>query len=115
MVTRFLVLDNDYSLIPDPNDLDKEVIAIQGYALHENIEDNCPFESISRENAFEISDETEIIKLRSTYFENDTRIRACKWKFNSTIQYGFKIVVEIFDNTTTANFTIKNSTDIFVV
>lgn len=82
--------------------------------MNEDTTNGCPFESISKEIPFEIDDETEIIYLRSKYNESKPRTQPCLWKFKTTIQYGFKIVVQHFTISSTTKFQVKNSTRIIL-
>uniref|UniRef100_A0AC35FYX8 C-type lectin domain-containing protein n=1 Tax=Panagrolaimus sp. PS1159 TaxID=55785 RepID=A0AC35FYX8_9BILA len=84
-----------------------------GTIIFENELKNCPFEITENEIIF-LEEETHIFRIRSSYYENVTRKYPCKWRFSAPKNYGFKIVIEVFNVSNNVQFFIRNSKDIIV-
>uniref|UniRef100_A0A914QSF4 CUB domain-containing protein n=1 Tax=Panagrolaimus davidi TaxID=227884 RepID=A0A914QSF4_9BILA len=97
--------------------------ALNGYLYFEQWNDDCPFESMSREKPYKFTDETEIIYI-SSFYENITTfgdipiksngINSCKWQFKAPKGFGFKIVIQKINMFSKGHFQVFNSTDMFL-
>uniref|UniRef100_A0A914QNY7 CUB domain-containing protein n=1 Tax=Panagrolaimus davidi TaxID=227884 RepID=A0A914QNY7_9BILA len=88
----------------------------QGFVIHDVWnQDYCFLESVSKDSPFLFENESQILYIRSSYFEIGRRDRSCKWKFSAPDGYGFKIVVaELYLNSDIL-LAVTNSTNYYIV
>uniref|UniRef100_A0A914QM08 CUB domain-containing protein n=1 Tax=Panagrolaimus davidi TaxID=227884 RepID=A0A914QM08_9BILA len=99
----------------DTDHIDGASDMFYGYIIFDNTNNKCPLESVSRINPYHFTDETQILYLQNGY-DNETNSYklACKWQFTAPLNYGFKIVVEMFETAKDTFFEVKNRTDLLI-
>lgn len=103
------------SLIVINEDFQNFNSAVQGMVIFDTWTNSCPLESVSRDEPFQIKDETQIIYIQSSFYKSKFRRLPCKWRFSApNNEYGFKIVIKKLHISNSTELIFKNSTTIFL-